>query len=130
MTPDEYAAAYERHLVQRLQAAGPGATVVNPAEKPPCPDCGTATGEHDENCPLVAALDAVCGPGGSDARWFTDHPGAPWFYRDVTPAEFRHDRTWLGQDVKCRVRVTRVAWGRVREYLPCNDPDHELGFTA
>jgi hypothetical protein len=127
-------------------AKAPGQTAgsVSPAALR-CPDCTASASlggelEHDENCPLGLAIDAVAGPGGTDAQWFREHPEAEGFCRKITSAEKAEAKAYgsIAQDwsrthseplpewvdvAYTRVRVTRIndgngeMYARAREFL-------------
>jgi hypothetical protein len=63
------------------------------------------------------ALDAVCGPEGSDARYFEDHPFTSQFTRLVTAAEIA-DMKIVGAIIQpgTKVLVTQIPGGRARKF--------------
>lgn len=75
-----------------------------------CPDC-SASGHrvinHDDTCPVIAAVARVCA---TDASFFVDRPGCRWRWRDAERcevAELEAAGLFLG-DAPCRIHVENL----------------------
>lgn len=96
----------------------------------PCPDCNaSAVGarlQHEDSCPLQAAVDAQCD---ADRQWFAAHPDELYFTRAISPAEYetlRHVDPAGAATEPNHVHIWNAPWGRVRQFCT----GHEFSALA